>query len=676
MDRASRFLEFGDFVVDVRQRRLLRRTSGVPIPLTAKVFDTLLYFARHPGEVLDKDALLSAIWPGVVVEENSLTQNVSTLRQVLGEARGDHRYIVTVPRRGYEFVAEVTAHDTSSWPPAVAAPPAERPTSVALTAAATPSLDSIAAVHAATPAVASIPADSTRSGAPVPVPASVPEHVPRRPALHLAIAIVSFAVLAIAALFLVLTLRSRDGAAAPARVLAVLPFKPIVSAGRDESLELGMTESLIRSLSELDGTVLQPLSSVRRFNAPDQDPLAAGRALGVQAVLDGSLQREGRRLRVSARLLDVSDGRQLWSGSFDENLTTIFDVQDAIAHRVSEALRAPLSNRRSGQGLRRDTEDSQAYLLYANGRLSWSRLTEQSLVQAIDYFEKAIARDSHYALAYAGLADCYAMLGVFGMRPPHDVFPRARQAVERALEIQPDLAAAHTTLGHIKIQYDLDWSGGLQEYARAVALDPNYAPTYHYRGIVLAMHGLTERSLAELQRAQQLEPLWMAPRAATGNTLVYARRYDEAIAYLNKALALDDRADNARTFLGRAYLHSGRYDQALQEFAKRRALAPGSYGDVAQALALSGRRQEALEELERLRELSATRHVQALDFATVYASLGEKEKAFEWLERAYQDRSTNLGFLAQDPTFDALHADARFNALVARIGVWKRPLDQ
>lgn len=664
MDRASRFLEFGDFVVDVRQRRLLRRAQGESIPLTAKVFDTLLYFVQRPGEVLDKDTLLSAIWPGVIVEENSLTQNVSTLRHVLGEARGDHRYIVTVPRRGYQFVAEVTSHDALSWP-AVATPAAERATSVVPAEAATPVIDSVAAKERPITAAVGVPAGST------------PPHTtaPRRRARQLAIVVTSVAILVAAAL-IILTMRSGHETGTSARVLAVLPFKPIIPAGRDESLELGMTESLIRSLSELDGTVIQPLSSVRRFGAPDQDPIAAGRALGVQAVLDGSLQREGRRLRVSARLLDVSDGRQLWSGSFDENLTTIFDVQDAIAHRVSEALRAPLSNRRAGQGPRRDTEDSQAYLLYANGRLSWSRLTEQGLVQAIDYFEKAIARDSHYALAYAGLADCYAMLGVFGMRPPHDVFPRARQAVEKALELQPDLAAAHTTLGHIKIQYDLDWSGGLQEYARAVALDPNYAPTYHYRGIVLAMHGLTDRSLAELQRAQQLEPLWMAPRAATGNTLVYARRYDDAIAYLNKALELDDRADNARTFLGRAYLHSGRYDQALQEFSKRRALAPGSYGDVAQTLALSGRRQEALAELERVRELAATRHVQALDFATVYASLGEKEKAFEWLTRAYEDRSTNLGFLAQDPTFDALHDDPRFNALVERIGVWHRPLDQ
>jgi DNA-binding winged helix-turn-helix (wHTH) protein/TolB-like protein/Tfp pilus assembly protein PilF len=634
MDRASAFLEFGDFVVDVRQRRLLRREGAVPIPLTAKVFDTLLYLLQHADEVLDKDTLLGAIWPGVVVEENSLTQNISTLRQALGEARGEHRYIVTVPRRGYRFVAEVTPRDTL-------------------------------------PAQLSAGATGT-SIAPTAVDSTAP-HVSARPRpRHIAMAIAAIAALAVVA-FMFVTMRSSE-TSTPARILAVLPFKPVVPAERDESLELGMTESLIRKLSEIDGLVIRPLSSVRRFSAPDQDPLTAGRALGVQAVLDGSLQHQESRLRVSARLLDVSDGRQLWAGSFDEKLTTIFDVQDAIAHRVSEALRAPLSGGAAREPGRRDTEDSEAWLNYANGRLSWSRFTEPSLTEAIEYFERAIARDRRYALAYVGLADCYVILGVFGMRAPHEVFPRARAAVEKALEIQPDLAAAHTTLGHIMIQYDLDWSGGLIEYARALELDPNYAPAYHYRGIVLAMHGETERSLSELQRAQQLEPLWVAPRAAFGNTLVYARRYDEAIASLTQTLKLDDRADNARTFLGRAYLHSGQYERALQEFQKRRALAPGSYGDVAQTLALLGRRQEALTELDRLLKLSRDRHVQSLDFATIYASLGETEKAFEWLERAYEDRSTNLSFLAQDPTFDAMRADPRYLALVERIGVWKRPI--
>jgi DNA-binding winged helix-turn-helix (wHTH) protein/TolB-like protein/Tfp pilus assembly protein PilF len=612
----SPFLQFGDFIVDVRQRRLLRQRDGEHISLTSKVFDTLLYFVQHPGEVLDKDTLMQAVWPGVIVEENSLSQNVSTLRQVLGETRSENRYIATVPRRGYRFVAEVV--------------PCEAPASLA--AGKTHRLA------------------KSRTG--------------RWIALAAGVVIVAVGV----ATFVLIQTGSPDSGTPAPQGLAVLPFKPLVPAERDESLELGMTESLIARLSAQEGLVIRPLSSVRRFGTPDQDPLVAGRALGVETVLDGSLQRRDQRLRVSARLLRVSDGQQLWADNFDEDLTTIFDVQDAIAGRVSEALLARLSNDAARTRARRDTENSEAYLLYANGRLAWTRFSEASLLQAIDYFEKAIEQDDRYALAYVGLADSYAILAVFGMRAPNEVFPLARRAAEKALAIDPNLAAAHTTLGHIRIQYDLDWKGGMAQYARAIDLDPSYAPAYHYRGIMYATQGQTERALGEFRRAQQLEPLWVAPRAAAGMVLAYAGRYDEAIAQLTQTLALDDRADNARTYLGRAYLHTGRYEQALAEFKRRRAQAPGSYGDVGQALVLSGRREEALAELQRLLKLSKERHVQALDIATIYASLGEKENAMQWLERAYEDRSTNLGFLAQDPSFDALRTDPRFVALLARIG--------
>lgn len=625
-------LQFGEFVLDTRQRRLLRLPGGEPIPLTSKVFDTLQYFAEHPNVVLEKDTLLQAIWPGVIVEENSLTQNVSTLRQVLGDAPADHRYIVTVPRRGYRFVAEVTEA----------------------------TMQAAQAAHSArAPSLSANPGESAPA---------IPDERSRARTWRLGAVAVALGVLAIAMLFAVL-LAPKAPPDADSRQLAVLPFKPLVISDRDESLELGMTESLIARLSAQPKLVIRPLSSVRRFGAPDQDPLTAGRALGVASVLDGSLQHRDRRIRVSARLLRVTDGRQLWAHTFDEDVTTIFEMQDAIAARVSEALVLQLSAQP-----RRETEDSEAYLLYANGRLSWSRFTEASLLQAIDYFEKAIARDERYAMAHVGLADSYVILGVFGMRAPHDVFPRARHAVERALEIDPDSAAAHTTLGHIKIQYDLDWSGGLAEYARAIELDPDYAPVYHYRGLVYAMQGETDRAIEQFKRSQQLEPLWVAPRAALGMVLVYARRHEDAIAQLTQTLTLDERADNARTFLGRAYMYTGQYERALVEFRRRQAQAPGSYGDVAEALALAGRQSEAREELARLLKLSTERHVQALDIATVYASLGEKENAMQWLDRAFADRSTNLGFLAQDPTFDGLHEDSRFVALVTRVGVWKQRL--
>ena len=457
--------------------------------------------------------------------------------------------------------------------------------------------------------------------------------------------------------------------------LAVLPFKPLVLAERDESLELGMTESLIARLSELDGPIVKPLSSVRRYAAPDQDPLAAGQALEAEVVLDGSLQHRDGRLRVTARLLDVKDGRQIWAGSFDENVTTIFDVQDTITRRVSEALRAPLAGHPAQPSERGSTHNSAAYLAYANGRLAWSRLTEQSLKQAIVEFEKALALDPNYALAHVGVADSYATLGVFGIMRPHDAYPRARLAAQRALEIEPALAAVHATLGHIAVQYDLDWQVGMAEYERAIQLDPSYARTYHWRGISYGIHGATALALADFERARQLEPLWIAPRAATGNILFYAHRYREAIAVLDEALAFDDRADNARTFRARAYLHSGKPDLALAEFLKlrdRNAHAPGLYGNVAQALAMLGRMPEARAELRRVIELEKQQYVPALDIAGVYASFGELDAAFPWLERALVDRSTNIGMLQYDPTFDAMHDDPRFIALVERINARKR----
>jgi DNA-binding winged helix-turn-helix (wHTH) protein/TolB-like protein/Flp pilus assembly protein TadD len=634
MDPVAPYLELPGFTIDVRRRVLLRRDNGEAVALNAKAFDTLLVLAQHPGEVLEKDTLLAAVWPGVVVEENSLAQNISALRQALGESHGENRYIATVPRRGYRFVAEVRAR---SELPAVAA---ETPV-------------------AAPPAVAE------------PAP-------PRIVARSWWIGAAAVAVLLIGgALFWLAGSKKDESVASPGAVpsLAVLPFKPLVLAERDESLELGMTDSLITKLSELDGHVVKPLSSVRRYGAPEQDALAAARALDAQVVLDGSLQHRDGRLRVNARLLDAKDGRQIWAGSFDENFTTIFEVQDTIARRVSEALRAPLSDRAARRSERGSTQNSQAYLAYANGKLAWSRLSEQSLNQAIAEYEKALALDPRYALAHVGIADSYATLGVFGVMAPHDAYPRARRAVEQALAIEPDLAAAHAALGHITVQHNLDWITGMAEYDRAIALDPDYARTYHWRGISYAMHGATDKALADFERARQLEPLWIAPRAATGNALFYARRYKEAIAVLTETLELDERADNARTYRARAYLHSGQHELALAEFVKlreREARTPGSFGDVGQTMAMMGQDELARAELVRLSEIAKSRYVPALDVATIHASLRNRDAAFKWLERAYADRSTNIAFLEYDPSFDELRKDARFMDLVGRIGQRKR----
>jgi serine/threonine-protein kinase len=320
------------------------------------------------------------------------------------------------------------------------------------------------------------------------------------------------------------------------------------------------------------------------------------------------------------------------------------------------------------------TKDSAAYLLYANGRYALARSTEPSLVLAIGYFEKAIERDPQFALAHVGLADCYAVLGVFGMRPPAETLPRARDAVLKALQIEPRLAGAYGTLGFIKMQYDRDWDGAEADFARAVALNPSLAEPHLHWGVLLGMRGELDRGLEELKQAQQLEPLLTMAKTRTASLLYFARRYDEAIAQITESLALDDRPGIAHALLGRVYLHTGRYDLALAEFAKTRGPTPGSFGDVGQTLARSGRRAEALTELDRVLKLSTQRYISAADIASIYASLGDTDNALAWLDRALQQRASTLGFLAQNPTFDGLHDDPRFAAIVDRVGLSKRPL--
>lgn len=623
--------EFGDFILEGGRRRLLRRGSGAPrggqpLGLTAKAFDTLRYLIEHRGETVDKDTLLRVIWPGVIVEENSLTQVISALRQVLGEAPGENRYIATVPRKGYRFVAEVTE----------------------------PSPLAVQGVTA--PATGVISRGTKRSLRPVWMSAAV---------ITVLVAVGAY-------------LLQRGVGHDPPRAnhtLAVLPFKPLLLAERDESLELGMTESMITSIGARGGVMISPLSSVRRYAAHEQDPLAVGRALHVEAVLDGSLQHHGDQLRVSVRLLRVADGRQLWGNQFEGNFNRIFGVQEQISAKVAETLsgRSTAAGAVAPQTLG-GTKDSTAYLLYANGRYALARSTEPSLVLAMGYFEQAIARDPQFALAHAGLADCYMVMGIFGMRSPGETFPRARDAVLKALQIEPRLAAAYATLGHIKLQYDRDWDGAEADFARAIEIDASLSEPHMYWGVLLGMRGELDRGLEELRQAQQLEPLLTLPKTRAGSLLYFAHRYDEAIAQLTESLALDDRPGIAHAALGRAYMHTGRYDFALAEFAKIRGPTPGSFGDVGQALALSGRRADALAELDRVLKLSTQRYVSAVDIASIYAALDDTDNALAWLDRALQQRASTLGFLAQNPAFDALHGNPRFAAIVDQVGLWKRPL--
>jgi TolB-like protein/DNA-binding winged helix-turn-helix (wHTH) protein/Flp pilus assembly protein TadD len=618
--------EFGDFRLDAGQRLLTHKSDGRVVPLVSRAFDTLLHLVEHPGELIAKHVLLQAVWPGTVVEENNLSQSIAAIRRALGERPGEHKYIVTIPGRGFRFVAAVAAAE---------APLAGR--AVAEHVSATP------------------------SG----IPAAAESGAERRSSIGWRMAVLVAA--AMASIVVAWFVHAQYAPSTERRTLAILPFKPVGPTDDDASLRYGMTDSLISRLRELDGIAVQPFSSVRRYGEPDQDALEAARLLGVASVLDGTFQRSADRLRVTARLLNVADGRQLWSEQFDERFTDIFTVQDTIAERVAEALAIRLNGHADRRLKRRYTDDAEAYQLYVSGWFQRNRVGEEGFRQSIALFEQAIARDQNYALPYVGLADSYAMLGVFGAVAPAEAFPRALAAVNKALAIDSELGEARASLGHIKAQYERDLPGAEREYQRALLLAPDYAPVHMWYGLYLAWTGHIDDGIARLRKAQELEPLNLGSSANIGMLLYFSRRYDEAIQQLRGVLAAEPGLDHARSFLGRAYLRKGDPAAAIEEFKRRKSLSVGSYADLGVALVLAGRRKEAVAELNRVIRLRSERYVSAYDIAAIQATLGDADKAFEWLDRAVAERAQLLKLLDRDPSFDALHDDARMAPLLAHI---------
>jgi TolB-like protein/class 3 adenylate cyclase/Tfp pilus assembly protein PilF len=458
----------------------------------------------------------------------------------------------------------------------------------------------------------------------------------------------------------------------PEKRIAVLPFKPLVPENRDQVLEMGMADSLIAKLSNIREIVVRSLNSVRKYSGLDQDPVAAGRELEVSSVLEGNVQKSSDRIRVSARLINVADGSSLWANTFDEKFTDVFAVQDAISQKVADALALRLSGEENKRLTRRFTENVEAYQLYLTGRYHWNKLTPPEITKSIEFFKKAIELDPTYALAYFGLADAYRSLAPTSEVPSKDTLPQAQAAATKALELDETLAEPHATLAFIHTWYDWDWSGAEREAKRAIELNPNWSFGHIAYAQMLSVTGRSEEAIAEGARAVELDPLSLIINALNGYHLHLARRDDEAIARLKKTVELDSNFWIAHQFLGMAYIEKKMYPEAISEFSQAVKLSGGNSEPLAlngYASVLSGDTAKGRAVLQELKSLESQRYVPPSNLALLSYILGEKDEAFRWLEKAYQDRDIRLCRLKVDSKWDSMRSEPRFVEILKRIGL-------
>jgi TolB-like protein/Flp pilus assembly protein TadD len=456
--------------------------------------------------------------------------------------------------------------------------------------------------------------------------------------------------------------------------IAVLPFQNKSTEPDTEYLSDGLAESLIYRLSQLPNLKVSPTSSVFHYKGREIDPVKVGNELGVNAVLSGRITQRGDNLMISAELIDVRYNKLLWGEQYDRKMSEVLQTQREIAREIVDRLKLKVSSEEKGL-TKHYTESNEAYQLYLRGRFYWNKRNSESLHKAIDYFQQAIEQDPNFALAYAGMADTYALLGgpeAGGDMSPNETLPKAKAAALKALEIDETLAEGHVPLGHVKCYYDRDFAGAEREYKRAIELNPNYSVAHHWYAIFLTVLGRYDQALTEIKRAYELDPLSLAINAWYGRILNLAGRLDEAIEQLQKTLELDPKFVLAHYRLGQIYAEKGMYREAVYEFDQISNLPGGkslALLGYAQTYALQGKRDGAQKNLNAVIELSRQQYVSGAQIASVFGALGENDRAFEWLEEANRAHDLNVVRLKYDPRFEKLRSDPRFADLVRRIGI-------
>ena len=454
--------------------------------------------------------------------------------------------------------------------------------------------------------------------------------------------------------------------------LAVLPFENASRDPEHEYLSDGIAGSLINILATVPKLRVMAQSTVFRYKGRGIDPQAVGRDLNVRAVLTGRMMQSGGSLRIGVELVDVATGTQLWGAQYDRKPGDIFAIQDEISNEISGKLRLQLTRAEKKRLTRRHTDDAEAYRLYLKGRHHWSRWTEEGFYKAIEYFQQAVVRDPSYALAYTGLADSYVLLGWNSYLPPNDAFPKGKVAAMTALQLEPDLGEAHTPLAAVLWLYDWKWQEAQTEFKRSLELNPTYPTANHWHAEYVMTMGRQLEAIAKMKNSQELDPLSLIISVAIGWASYMARQYDEAIEQLLRTVELDPNYPVTYWILGLLYRKTGRYELAITEGEKGVNLSGGSplmRAALAHSYGESGKTREALHLLDDLTKLAKRKYVAPYFFAGIYIGLGEYDRAIEYLEKSYEERSHWLIYLHLDPSMDGLRDNSRFQDLLTRVGL-------
>ena len=630
-------VRFGVFEVDLRGGEL--RKYGLRIKLQEQPFQVLVMLLEHAGEVVSREELQKKLWPAdtFVDFDHGLNKAINKIREALGDSAGSPRFVETVARRGYRFLAEVkvadaiVAHDAGSL-------------SQILPMATVPSLPDPAVKRA------------------------TPNHY--LPSLGMKISIlVAVALMAVLAAWM---LRFRNRPSPAIRSLAVLPLDSLSGDASQDYFADGMTDELITDLGQISALRVISRTSVMRYKRVREPLPQIARELGVDAIVEGTVLRSDNRVRITAQLIEAPADKHLWAQSYEGDLLDTLALQNKVARAIADQVRINLTPREQSILKTARTVNPEAYEDYLKGRYFWNKRTGEGLKKATEYFNDAIEKDPTFGQAYAGLADSYALLGNgdFAVASPREAYPKAKAAATKALELDNSLGEAHNSLAFCLGLFEWNWDAAEKEYLRAIVLNPGYATAHQWYALQLSLLGRFDEAIAEMRKAESMDPLSLIISANMADVLFAAHRYDEAIQQSRKAIDMDPNFAISHYELGQALAQKKMYNAAIAELQKANELSGGDTTCIAVlacAYAASGSDDEALKLLNELKSRPNHRFSYAAQEALIYVSLDDKDQAMALLEKAYENRFDALAL--RSPAFDPLRSDRRFRDLMRRSGL-------